>query len=350
MVIIMEKVLLPEELGYKANLHSHSTDSDGALTPEKMKEYYKANGYSILAYTDHLYMRDRSSFNDEEFVALNGYENSLNESPSKVYGGKCYHLNFYSPAPDKVGMVGIQEYLYKYFNTVATRKTPEQLALSPILDEGGFCDPTYSVENVNKIIAKAKELGYLVVLNHPVWSGQTESDLHNLQGLTGVEIFNYGSWISGYEEDCGYIYDGMLRSGQRICCTASDDNHNSKAYPPLPHDSFGGFSIMYPKKLDYESVFNALKDGDLYASTGGILRGVTVLDGKIYVGAEQANYIRISTNGRCARIKRATDRSFSEAVFELPDGVQYFRVTMKDVNGKKAYTRAYFRNQQGEWE
>ena len=41
----MEKILLPEYIGYKANLHSHSTDSDGDLTPEQMKEYYKANGY-----------------------------------------------------------------------------------------------------------------------------------------------------------------------------------------------------------------------------------------------------------------------------------------------------------------
>ena len=168
----MEKILLPEYMGYKANLHAHSTDSDGKLTPEQLKELYKANGYSILAYTDHMYMRDRTSLNDENFVALNGYENSLNESGSKIYGGKCYHLNFYSPAPDKVGMVGITERLYTYFNTVCTHKTPEQLALAPRLDEGGFCDPTYSVENANAIIKKATELGYLVVLNHPVWSGQ----------------------------------------------------------------------------------------------------------------------------------------------------------------------------------
>lgn len=338
----MEKILLPEYMGYKANLHAHSTDSDGKLTPEQLKELYKANGYSILAYTDHMYMRDRTSLNDENFVALNGYENSLNESGSKIYGGKCYHLNFYSPAPDKVGMVGITERLYTYFNTVCTHKTPEQLALAPLLDEGGFCDPTYSVENANAIIKKATELGYLVVLNHPVWSGQTESDWKGLQGLTGMEIFNYGSWIGGYEEDTGYIYDEMLRDGQRICCTANDDNHNIRPYPPYPHDSFGGFNIMYPKKLDYTSVFNALKNGDLYASTGGVLRGVAVQDGKIYVGAENAAYIRLTTNGRCAHIKRALDKPVEQAVFELPEGVKYFRITMKDMQGRKAYTRAYF--------
>ena len=38
---------------YKANLHCHSTLSDGSCTPEELKEIYKKHGYSIIAYTDH---------------------------------------------------------------------------------------------------------------------------------------------------------------------------------------------------------------------------------------------------------------------------------------------------------
>ena len=71
------KILLPDGKGYKANLHGHSTDSDGEFSPERIKSFYKGKGYSIYAYTDHLYMRDRSSLCDEDFVALSGYENVL---------------------------------------------------------------------------------------------------------------------------------------------------------------------------------------------------------------------------------------------------------------------------------
>lgn len=338
----MEKILLPETTGYKANLHCHSTDSDGTLTPEELKRLYQKNGYSILAYTDHLYMRDRTSLNDETFVALNGYENSVNQwGTEKPYEDKCYHLNFYSPAPDKTAMVGIFDKIYHYFHK---NKSAEELAMSPILDEGGFCDPAYSVENVNKIIAQAKKLGYLVFLNHPVWSRQTETDWGELSGLTGMEIFNYSSWLEGYEEDNGYIYDGMLRRGKKIYCTANDDNHNRGQ-----NDSFGGFNIMYPEKLDYTSVFNALRDGATYASTGGILRGVAVSENKVYVGAENAAYIRLTTNGRYARIKRMAEKPFTDAVFELPETLGYFRITLKDVNGRKAYTRAFFKGDDGEW-
>ena len=38
---------------FKANLHSHSTLSDGKLSPAELKKIYKEHGYSVLAVTDH---------------------------------------------------------------------------------------------------------------------------------------------------------------------------------------------------------------------------------------------------------------------------------------------------------
>ena len=50
----MKKDLLPASGNFhKANLHCHSTVSDGALTPEALKELYTKNGYSVIAFTDH---------------------------------------------------------------------------------------------------------------------------------------------------------------------------------------------------------------------------------------------------------------------------------------------------------
>ena len=34
---------------FKGNMHCHSTISDGRLTPEELKEAYKAAGYQVLA-------------------------------------------------------------------------------------------------------------------------------------------------------------------------------------------------------------------------------------------------------------------------------------------------------------
>lgn len=57
----MRKYLLPETgQFYKANLHAHTSMSDGKDTPEEVKEIFKAMGYSIVAYTDHDVFVDRS--------------------------------------------------------------------------------------------------------------------------------------------------------------------------------------------------------------------------------------------------------------------------------------------------
>ena len=48
------KHLLPKVARFfRANLHTHSTCSDGVLTPREIKEAYKARGYQIVAFTDH---------------------------------------------------------------------------------------------------------------------------------------------------------------------------------------------------------------------------------------------------------------------------------------------------------
>lgn len=328
------KVLLPDGVGYKANLHTHTTESDGKFTPEQVKEYYRAHGYSIVAYTDHLYMRDRSSLNDENFVALNGYENCLHDGGG-ANADKAYHFNFYSPAPDKVGMVGVAKRFYDFFNLTLTHKSEKELAESPVLN--GFCDPEHSVENANKIIAEANRLGYLAVYNHSVWSCHEPKDYLGLKGLLGMEISNYASYREGAEPDnLGVIYDYMLKDGQKLYCFANDDVHRCNE-----NDSLGGFNVMYPDKLDYQGVFECMKKGAFYASTGARLRGIAVDGNKVYAGAENARSVRLSTDGRYAELLTG-DKPLTQAVFELNEYVKYFRITVEDFNGKKAFSRAYF--------
>ena len=77
----MKKFLLPESGNYyKANLHSHSTVSDGARTPEELKALYKSKGYSIVAYTDHNVLITHLELTDETFLALSGTELDVNNA------------------------------------------------------------------------------------------------------------------------------------------------------------------------------------------------------------------------------------------------------------------------------
>ena len=69
------RYLLPDtKKYYKANLHTHSTVSDGKLTPEEVKAEYKKLGYSILALTDHSVIVNHQHLNDPDFLMLTGAE------------------------------------------------------------------------------------------------------------------------------------------------------------------------------------------------------------------------------------------------------------------------------------
>ena len=72
----------PEKKQYKANLHSHSTLSDGKLTPEELKKLYKDNGYDILAITDHEYPKSHNELTDKDFLMVTGYEAYIR--PSRI--------------------------------------------------------------------------------------------------------------------------------------------------------------------------------------------------------------------------------------------------------------------------
>ena len=64
---------------YKGNLHCHSTNSDGKLSPKEVVDLFKENGYSFLCFSDHdIYTDYRSEFDSEDFIILPGLEASVN--------------------------------------------------------------------------------------------------------------------------------------------------------------------------------------------------------------------------------------------------------------------------------
>ena len=95
----MQYLLPPVERFFKTNLHAHSTISDGRLTPQEVKDAYKAQGYSILCLTDHNVAADHSDMNEPDFLMLTGVEvNTLvKDVPTRR---KTYHLNLIAKRPD----------------------------------------------------------------------------------------------------------------------------------------------------------------------------------------------------------------------------------------------------------
>ena len=71
----------PTKKQFKANLHCHSVHSDGNLTPQELKDAYKAHGYSVLCITDHEATNDFTHMTEPDFLMLTGYEAFIRHSP-----------------------------------------------------------------------------------------------------------------------------------------------------------------------------------------------------------------------------------------------------------------------------
>ena len=100
-------ILLDENKGfYKANLHCHTTNSDGAASPQTIKDEYKKRGYSVVAFTDHEHLIDNSYLNDKDFLAITSCELAIKEneraSTLTAHYMKCAHLNFYAMDPHNI--------------------------------------------------------------------------------------------------------------------------------------------------------------------------------------------------------------------------------------------------------
>ncbi len=315
-----DQILLPESGYYKANLHCHTTISDGEFTPEEIKAAYQKEGYSIVAYTDHDRYRWHKELDGPDFLALAAYETEVTEfstGPDCWPDLKTYHLNLFDTDPTQHQQ-----------EKAANPRPPQRY--------GDFY-------GLNEYIQQMRDLGFLVCYNHPYWSLQNYNDYAGLRGLFAMEIYNHGCEHDGLYGFHPQAYDEMLRSGQKLFCLATDDNHDRQ---PLGHplnDSFGGFVQIAAQELTYPAVIQALKEGQFYWSMGPQLRGVKIEDGYLKVKTSPVEKIFVIQKGRdCYQTAVNPGESLTEAGFPLTGKEGWFRVQVRDGRGLYAGTNAYF--------
>ena len=248
----MRKFLLPMTgRFYKANLHTHTTVSDGKFTPEEAKALYQSKGYSVVAFTDHEIMVPHEDLCDDKFVAITSYELAVSDGPWNP-SAKCYHLNYFSPDPART----------KSRTICASRVWGNaKQYLTEDVEKYGAANREYSKNWVQWVVDTAAYEGALISFNHPIWSLQTKDDYSGITGLWGMEWHNTGCTIAGYEDNIQPVTD-LLREGNRqVYPLATDDCHG------LP-DYFGGWVQIKANSLTYDKIFEALKAGNFYSSNG----------------------------------------------------------------------------------
>ena len=333
----MKVYLLPQNGNfYKANLHSHSTLSDGKWTVEEMKEKYKAQGYSIIAYTDHHVFLTHNDLADEDFLPLNGYEIDISEDkPWSRYIKTC-HFCLIALDRDRT----VQNI---YHNSVYIDRNADKVDLAK---DRAPITRRYDPEFISALMQEAREDGFFVTYNHPVWSLESTEECFRYHGMHAMEIVNYSSYVTGHEERNSNLYDAMLHRGEDIYCIATDDNHD--VYP-IGHpkcDSFGGFTMIKAEKLEYGAVTQALLDGHFYASEGPEIHELYYDsdDNRVHIKTTEAVRVLMTTGNRNNNAKTAERKgeTVTETSFKLeqPD-TDYVRFIVRDREGKEAYTHAY---------
>ena len=327
----MKKIFLSKEKNfYKANLHCHSTVSDGSKTPEELKEMYMQHGYSVIAYTDHDVLIPHGDLTDDKFLALNGYEMEINEKSNDFSLSKTCHLCYIALDENNLTQVCYHRELYLFGNA------PKYRTLIKYDDRKADFVREYTPDKINEMIKEGRDNGFFVTYNHAVWSLETLGEYGKYRGMNAMEICNYGCMAEGYSDYNEKEYDDMLRGGERIYCIATDDNHNYR------EDSFGGFTVINADKLEYGCITAALTSGDFYASQGPEIYELWYEDGKIGIECSDCASIVLSTGRRRADIIKGTDKPLTSAVFDTFDLDNYVRITVTDLCGKHANTNAYF--------
>ena len=128
----------PDKPFFKGNLHCHTTNSDGKLTPEECKAFYREHGYDFLSITDHRKLSEETHMEDGMLV-LCGME-----------------MDYYLPG-EVVHLVGV--------------------GLSQELNQHDVS------RNMQSYIDLANRYDGRVIIAHPAWSLNTVTTLSGLHGL-----------------------------------------------------------------------------------------------------------------------------------------------------------------------
>lgn len=309
---------------YKGNLHCHSTESDGALAPAEVIQKYRQEGYSFLSFTEHDIFSARDEFDGPDFRVIPGIERSVTIGDTE----RVYHLN---------GFFGYG---------CSARETAGYGGISP--REQGIRLPAVSWKGIGSAQSEVDDLnraGYLVTLNHPVWSRNRFLDLEELTGYFAVEIYNHGCEVECRTGVATPFWDCLLRSGRRVFGLATDDNHNKNPYgDAAPEwDSFGGWVMVNSRELTASAIASSLREGAFYSSSGPEIYSFGIDGDKAYVECspvEAVYFIRYPGHGHSRRSK--TGSLITGASVPLSGKESYLRVECVDERGRTAWTNPVF--------
>ena len=289
---------------WRGNLHTHSTRSDGVLSPEEVCRRYRAEGYDFLALTDHFVGQYGYPIVDTVPMRTDGFTTILGAElhSGAMANGELWHIL----------AVGL----------------PADFAPS---QSPGF-QPVQGQETGAELAARAVAAGAFVAIAHPQWSGLTEADARSITAAHAVEVYNHGCAMGCDRPDGFALADLLLTEGRDVTLIATDDAHFSEP------DHFGGWVMVKAGANAPEALLAALKAGHFYSTQGPELRDVRIEGGHVVVECSAVSSVVAIGWGTGA--KAVHGRSLTRAAVPLDrlNNSPWLRVAVIDAAGKRAWS------------
>lgn len=267
---------------YRGNLHTHTTESDGKLSPEDVVAMYAEHGYDFLCLSDHDKLT--TPLEHEQVVGIPGVE--------------------VSAAGPHLLAVGVDR--------VFDPKRPRGGIVAEIMANDGLC-----------------------VLCHPNWTETfahwPQIALESVGPYHGIEIFNSVIDFLAGESLAVDRWDQLLSKGHKCWGYADDDMHDR------PHAA-RGWNMVCASARTPEAIVEALKAGRCYASTGVTIERITLEDETLTIVAPNASELRFC--GRWGQVKQFSEGP--EASYQIKGQEGYVRVSCLGAGSQAAWTQPIY--------
>ncbi|MBM4436357.1 MAG: CehA/McbA family metallohydrolase [Actinobacteria bacterium] len=275
---------------YKGNLHTHSTNSDGAKSPADAVAWYQDQGYDFLALTDHRVLTDTSGFRRADFLTIPGMEL---HGPDPTTG-ENYHI------------VGLGITSFERSNDAWLRE---------------------------EAIARVNGDGGIAFMGHPYWLGQTAAHLQGLTGFVGLEVFNSVCDVHRAKGFSNETWDAYLLEQGLTWGLATDDSHWKYA------EEGRGWVMVRASDLSVVGVLAALRKGHFYSTMGPAFEDVRFDGSQVIVRCAPVRRISVmAARAKGANARAPAGGALTELVHPLKGVERYVRIEIEDHQGRVAWT------------